>query len=280
MQSGYAGGVRTLLFLSAAGLLASLGLAPAARATVEPAPAKRQVERYTCTGDGLPDGPFCVHPSAFALEEGLDLPLVEGAHRERSGAWQTYEHLPRTPDRPADYEAYRYPVPPGLPGRSVVSGYDLDLPDDKQRRGASLRHVGHGGIDLPQVRGTPVHVVTYEHQEGDADVLFVGEVFGRTVLLRQRLRQSAGELREYVTLFGHLESASAGLVAGMTVHEGDVIGTVGDSGSPGLVHLHLEIRRVRDGLDADAVLREKGANALVTSASSVPVDPRNVLPFR
>ncbi|RYZ66416.1 MAG: M23 family metallopeptidase, partial [Proteobacteria bacterium] len=191
-----------------------------------------------------------------------------------------YEHLPRTPDRPADYELYRYPVPPGLPGRSVVSGYDLDLPDDKQRRGISLRHVGHGGIDLPQVRGTPVHVVTLEHQEGDADVLFAGEVFGRSVLLRQRLRQGAGDLREYVTLFGHLESTAPGLVRGMTVHEGDVIGAVGDSGSPGLVHLHFEIRRVRDGLDAETVLKDKGPGALFSSASSVPVDPRNLLPFR
>ncbi len=238
----------------------------------------------------MPDGPFCVHPNSFAAEPGgVDIPLAEGAHRMRSGELQTYEHLPRSPDRPADYEAYRYPVPPGLVGRSVVSGYDLDLPDERQRRGAGLRHVGHGGVDLPQVRGTPVHVVTYEHQEGEAEVLFVGDVFGHTVLLRSRIRQGVGEagggaapatLREYVTLFGHLQQASPGLTAGMTVRDGDVIGTVGDSGSPGLVHLHLEIRRLRDGLDAVTVLREKGANLLVTSASSVPTDPRNLLPLR
>lgn len=279
-----------LILLAASALLVGLGLAPTARATSEPALAPAAAARFTCSGDGLPDGPFCVHPNLFALDDqGEDIPLAEGAHRVRSGEWQTYEHLPRMPDRPADYEAYRYPVPPGLVGRSVVSGYDLDLPDDQQRRGVGLRHVGHGGLDLPQVRGAPVHVVNYEHQEGEADVLFVGDVFGHSVLLRSRIRQGSvdasgvarsGDLREYVTLFGHLRQAAPGLTAGMVVHEGDVIGEVGDSGSPGLVHLHLEIRRLRDNLDAATVLREKGASLLFTSASSVPTDPRNLLPLR
>lgn len=259
--------------------LTALGLTSSARATVEEPVVSRGAEFWPCTGDGLPDGPYCVHPNAFVLDEGEALTLAQNAHRTKSG-WQTYEHLPRSPDRPADYEIYRYPVPPGPLGRSVVSGYDLDLPDPQQRRGANLRHVGHGGVDLPQLRGTPVHVVHYEHQEGDAEVLFTGEVFGRTVLLVQRIRQGEGALREYVTLFGHLEQIAPGLQPGMQVHDGDVIGSVGDSGSPGLVHLHLEIRRVRDEHSAAELLRDKGANALVTSAWSIPTDPRNLLPFR
>ncbi len=271
-----------LILLAVSALLVGLGLAPAARATAETdsSAVAAAPPRFTCSGDALPDGPYCVHPGLFLDDQGDEIPLAENAHRVRSGEWQTYEHLPRTPDRPADYELYRYPVPPGLPGRSVISGYDLDLPDHQQRRGSGLRHVGHGGLDLPQVRGTPVQVVNYEHQEGAAMVLFVGDVFGRSVLLLTQIRQGAGELREYVTLFGHLAQAAPGLVAGMTVNEGDVVGLVGDSGSPGLVHLHLEIRRLRDGLDATTVLRQKGPSVLFNSASSVPTDPRNLLPFR
>src|SRR5208282_3125907 len=85
------------------------------------------------------------------------------AHQTRAGRWQLYEEIPRRPDRPTDYDAYRYPVPPGLPGgHSVVSGYDLDRPDDAQRRGRTLRAVGHGGVDLPDPRGTPVNLVALE----------------------------------------------------------------------------------------------------------------------
>ncbi len=45
--------------------------------------------------------------------------------------------------------------------------------------------------------------------------------------------------------------------AGVRLREGDAIGFVGDTGSPELVHLHLETRRVRDGIDA-AKLRTIG----------------------
>ena len=200
-------------------------------------------------------------------------------HRVRSGRWQVYDDIPRRPDRPQDYDAYRYPVPPGLPGgHSVISGYDLDLPDALQRRGRTIHAVGHGGVDLPQTRGTTAHLVALEHQQGDADVLFVGALFGTTVVTRQTVRE-AGHLRDYVVLYGHLDGVAPGVGPGSVLKEGDAVGFVGDTGSPELVHLHWEARRVRDGVDPVAQAKV-GAYQLLADEVSVVCDPRNVLPLR
>ena len=43
------------------------------------------------------------------------------------GHWVVYDEIPRRPERPADYDAYRYPVP--CERACVVSGYDLDRSD-------------------------------------------------------------------------------------------------------------------------------------------------------
>src|SRR5437016_4892056 len=82
-----------------------------------------------CPSGTLPDGNVCVHLPGDG-EDGADSPASANLHRERSGRWSAYDQIPRRPDRPADYDAYRYPVTPGLPGgHSVISGYDLDRPD-------------------------------------------------------------------------------------------------------------------------------------------------------
>jgi murein DD-endopeptidase MepM/ murein hydrolase activator NlpD len=229
----------------------------------------------TCPSGTAPDGDACVHLTA--AEDG---PLAEArtnTHRERSGRWATYEQIARLPERPADYDAYRYPVPPGLAGgHHVVSGYDLDLPDDKQRRGPRLRHVGHGAVDLPQTKGAPVQMIALEHQEGDAEVLYAGALFGTTILTRHTLREG-GQARDYVMLLGHLGEIAPGVAPGSTVREGQVVGAVGDTGSPSLVHLHLEIRRVREGVDLAKI--PAGAPMIAESVSVVS-DPRNILPLR
>jgi murein DD-endopeptidase MepM/ murein hydrolase activator NlpD len=212
-------------------------------------------------------------------------------HRDSFGRWVVYEEIPRRPDRPADYGAYRYPVPCGAEddggtqddpraparaarGRCVVSGYDLDRSDEEQRRAPRLRDVGHGAVDLPERRGTPVVLLALEHQEGNAEVVYVGPLFGTTVVTRHTVRE-AGRLRDYLLLFGHLDAAAPGLSPGSAVREGDVVGLVGDSGSPGLVHLHLEVRRLRDGVDVTKL----APSALVDGTESIVCDPRNVLPL-
>jgi murein DD-endopeptidase MepM/ murein hydrolase activator NlpD len=225
-----------------------------------------------CPAGTIPDEGVCVHLEA----EGPDAPIEKAAHRERSGRWNVYDQIPRRPERPADYDAYRYPVPPGLVGgHSVLSGYDLDRPDTEQRRGRKIRAVGHGGVDLPQAKGTPIHMLRLEHQEGDADVLYTGPLFGTTVVTHHVLRE-AGELRDYILLFGHLDGWPPNVKPGVVLHDGDVVGFVGDTGSPELVHLHLEARRVRDGVD----VRAHAGPEIVSDAISIACDPRNVLPLK
>lgn len=227
-----------------------------------------------CAPGMFPDNGACVHLESEAPE---DVPVAQNAHRERSGKWVLYDEIPRRPDRPSDYDAYVYPVPPGLPGgHSVISGYDLDRPDEAQRRGRTLHATGHGGVDLPQVRGTPVTMIALDHQQGDAEVVYTGPLFGTTVVTKHTVREGAG-LRDYILLFGHLDAIAPGMTKGHVVRAGDVVGVVGDTGSPELVHLHLEARRVREGADVSAVATP---NELLATETSVVCDPRNVLPLR
>jgi len=267
-------GLAVLVFIvgsARSGPLAPLKLAIAGTTPTGPA----ALAEGECPNGTAPDGNACVHLET--IEDGPVAPSSLNSHHERSGRLSTYEQIPRLPDRPSDYDAYRYPIPPGLPnGHYVVSGYDLDKPDEHQRRGPTLKHVGHGGVDLPQAKGTPIKLVALEHQEGEAEVLYAGGLFGLTVLTRQVLREG-GRLRDYVVLYGHLDQIAPGVHAGMTLHEGDLVGTVGDSGSPRIVHLHLEIRRVRDGVD---IAKVAAGAMMIADSVTVVCDPRNVLPLK
>jgi len=282
-RMGYAGAMRFALPALLAFAAATLGapFATTGPRPVAPAPATPQETSpwalSSCPLGTLPDGDVCVHLGS--PDDDIDAPVATNAHHERSGRWAVYDQIPRRPDRPSDYDAYRYPVPPGLAGgHSVVSGYDLDRPDESQRRGRKLHAVGHGGVDLPQAKGSPIQMEALEHQQGDADVVYVGPLFGNTVITRHTLRE-AGRLRDYLVLFGHLDATAPGVTQGVSLKQGDLVGTVGDTGSPELVHLHLEVRRVRDGVDVSKRLH-LGPNQLLDNDVSVVCDPRNVLPLR
>ena len=179
------------------------------------------------------------------------------------------------PDRPTDYQAYRFPVPPPANGPYLIGPYDLDRPDSEQRRGARLTFTGHGGIDIMHARGTEVRSLALEHQQGDAEVVYADKLFGISVVTRHTVREGA-RLRDYVVLHGHLDGIAQGIAAGVTVREGDLLGFVGDTGSEGLVHLHLEVRQVRDGVEAESLRSQM----VVRPAVSIPCDPRNVLPLK
>ncbi len=238
-----------------------------------------QTRATPCPPRTLPDGDECI---LIDEPDPGDAPLSaesENAHRTRGGRWEVYDDIPRRPDRPADYDAYRYPVSPGVPGgHAVVSGFDLDQPDERQRRGKTLHAVGHGGVDLPQARGTPVRAVALEHQVGDAEVLYVGDYFGTTVMTRQAVHEG-GSPRDYLVVFGHMDSVAAGVNPGRTLKDGDLVGTVGDTGSPELVHLHWEVRRFRPAVDVHA-RAALGPGELMADWTSIVCDPRNVLPLR
>ncbi len=230
-----------------------------------------------CPTGTLPDNEACVRIPLEGEESwGPEAAPEESAHFDKHGRWVIYDQIPRRPERPADYDAYRYPVP--CEHACVVSGYDLDRPDESQRRGRHLTYVGHGAVDIPQPKGTPIKFLPLEHQEGDGEVVFVGPLFGTTVIARVTLREGpdGARLRDYVVLFGHLDAPAAGLSPGTHLKEGDLVGTVGDTGSPELVHLHLEARRVREGVDVSKL----APGAMIGNENTVVCDPRNVLPLR
>jgi murein DD-endopeptidase MepM/ murein hydrolase activator NlpD len=228
--------------------------------------------RAPCPPRTLPDADACVR----LPEDTAGAPEAESTpngHHDTRGRWTLYDEIPRRPDRPEDYDAYRYPVP--CDHDCVVSGYDLDRPDEMQRRGRRLSHVGHGAVDLPQKKGTPIVMVGLEHQEGDAEVVYVGPLFGITLITRHTLRE-AGQLRDYLLLFGHLDAQASGIHPGARVRDGDIVGFVGDTASPELVHLHLEARRLRSGVDVGKL----APGAMIGNENSVVCDPRNVLPLK
>ena len=225
-----------------------------------------------CPVGELEAGGFCLSTAGAVRDD--DLAVVVNAHTDRSGRHVVYEQIPRAAGLPDEYDRYVYPVPTEG-AHPVTSGYDLDRPDAQQRRGAGLSAVGHGGVDLPQPRSTPARVLALRAQEGDAEVVHVGWLFGNTVVLRQVVRDG-DTLWTYLTLYGHLEAPAAGLARGMFLRAGAVVGYVGDTGAEGFVHLHYEVRRVRAGVD---VMREDLAR-VTEQEVSIPCDPRNVLPWR
>ena len=273
--------IRAAFVCAAVAALGSRAPAPspadAAALAVPPEPNEGAAAGFSalCEPRTLPDGDVCVPIPAPDDGDGDELIAEPGAHHDKRGRYQVYDQIPRRPERPADYTAYRYPVP--VSGATLaMSGYDLDRPESAQRQGRRFSQVGHGGIDLAAPRGAEVHLVNLEHQEGAAEVVFVGKLFGTTVLTRHALRE-AGRLREYIVLYGHLEAPAPGLEPHRgELAEGALLGYVGETGSPGIVHLHLEVRRVRDGVDVNKLAPER----LVANETTVVCDPRNVLPLR
>lgn len=275
-----------LLLVSIAAVAAlSLGAAPGSTSTPRGADPRKTaplaprgqapLTDLACPAGSLPDGDACVRWLEPGDEDtdGPDLLSEVGGHHDRRGRWVAYDQIPRRPDRPQDYDLYKYPVP--CERDCVVSGYDLDRDDALQRRGRRLSHVGHGAVDIPEPKGTTVSLVPLEHQVGDAAVVFVGPLFGTTVITRHTVHEGGRE-RDYVLLYGHLDATAADLHPGVLLGTGDVVGYVGDTGSRELVHLHLEARRVRDGVDVTKLAPE----GLVANENTVVCDPRNVLPLR
>jgi murein DD-endopeptidase MepM/ murein hydrolase activator NlpD len=227
-----------------------------------------------CPSGELPLDGICVAARAAALDDDPSAGLESNAHTDRGGRLVVYEHIPRRPDLPAEYGRYLYPTEP-WGGQTVSSGYDLGRPDALQRRGVDLTAIGHGGVDLPQDRGAPVRAVALRGQQGDAEVLAIGTLFGNTVILSHVVREG-GSTRVYLALHGHLDGVAPGLRKGQSVPAGTLLGFVGDSGAEGVVHLHYETRLVRPGIDP---ARVDPIGSLSAQSVSVPCDPRNVLPL-
>ena len=263
--------------LCGAAMIAGSGLpitrVPVARAGgLSASVAVSEIARDACPEGTLPQGELCVHLGSLdGRDEAPAAAAQRAVHRER-GSWRAYDQIPKLPERPASYEAYTWPVA----YTSMSSGYDLGEPDERQRHLRNRPESGHGGLDLMASRGAPVSLVTLAGQEGAARILYTGSLFGTTVVSAHTVR-AEGKEYTYLVLYGHLDSVTKGATVGETAAAGTVIGLVGDSGSTGIVHLHLEVRRLRDGVDLAKV---PAGPTFISDSVSVPCDPRNVIPLR
>jgi murein DD-endopeptidase MepM/ murein hydrolase activator NlpD len=96
----------------------------------------------------------------------------------------------------------------------------------------------HNAIDIMAPRGTPVVAAA----PGQVEKLFDSRNGGRTVYVRS----TDGSTIHY---YAHLDRYRAGLAEGQQVRTGDVLGTVGSTGSASdeAPHLHFEVKRMARG---------------------------------
>jgi len=96
----------------------------------------------------------------------------------------------------------------------------------------------HDGIDLPAPVGTLVHAMVdgSVHRAGPAD-----EGFGSTHVILKVCDPSDGQ-HDLFLVYLHLDSIADGVIPGAQVHQGDVIGAVGQEDAT-YPHLHFEFRK-------------------------------------
>jgi hypothetical protein len=263
---------------AAAAVLTALGTldrtAPDSPSGAAPAAEVRGVDGLPapCGPGTLPEGPVCVRIPGEAEVARLSLEAEaapSATPREADGVASiaSIASIPRRPDRPADPAAYLYPVGRGRPPR-LLGGFDADraLPF----RG---RTEEQAGVHLVARAGEKVECVSLEAQEGPAEVVFVGDLFGPTVVTRHRVAEG-GRPREYLLFHGRLDRASPGLAAGAKVEAGAALGFARSETGGGLIEVYLEARQVREGVKLDGADPKR----LTDPAATVPIDLCNVLP--
>jgi hypothetical protein len=213
-----------------------------------------------CAPRHLPEGDVCV--PLLAPDEPLE--RESEVQRERRPRGPTFEVLPRRPERPEDPRALRYPLD-GEP--LILRGFD-----DVAVRSEEQSPVA---VELAAERGTKVSLVSLDGQTAKARVVGVGRLVGTTVVTAHTVAEG-DRTRTYLLVHGRLDAAGPDAAVGAELDPGATVGFVGDSGSPGLVRLYLEARRVREETDIAGLELAKLADASV----SVPTDLRNVLSRR
>jgi hypothetical protein len=111
----------------------------------------------------------------------------------------------------------------------------------------------HDGIDLPAAVGTPVHAMAdgVVHRAGPADKTGLGQGFGSTHVLLKVCDPTDGQ-NDLFLVYLHLDSITEGVIAGAPVHQGDVIGAVGQEDAT-YPHLHFEFRKGREPKEDNSV---------------------------
>jgi hypothetical protein len=251
---------------AAVAVISAIGLYARPRAAPPPpAPAPSgapPLAEMPCGPRAIPEGDVCVPlpDSSWALSP---------ANAERKSAREaprSHDLIPRRPDRPADPLALLYPVDP--PVRVAFFGLGTAGTDPEDAASA----LTEGAVDLVVDRGAAVKVASLEGQSTKAEIVALGELFGTTVVTRHEVSEN-GRKRQYLVFYGRLDALGPDVAIDRALDEGAVVGFAGDSGTPGFVHLHLEVRQVRGDLDVHPL--EIGR--LGDQSVGIPCDVRNVL---
>jgi murein DD-endopeptidase MepM/ murein hydrolase activator NlpD len=112
---------------------------------------------------------------------------------------------------------------------------------------------GHLGTDFGAPTGTRIMAA------GDGTVAFVGRRGGYGNVIE--LRHPGG----YTTLYAHMSRFASGMRAGRAVKQGEVIGYVGATGLATGPHVHYELRRNGQPLDARTAKLPPGAPPITTA---------------
>jgi murein DD-endopeptidase MepM/ murein hydrolase activator NlpD len=108
----------------------------------------------------------------------------------------------------------------------------------------------HKGVDLPAPIGTHVRTVA----NGTIDFIGQQRGYGNVVVVKHDAR--------HMTLYAHLHQFADGLEPGATVRQGEVIGTVGQTGWATGPHLHFEFHIDGQHVDPMAVVAQEPVRAL------------------
>ena len=162
--------------------------------------------------------------AALGVQEVASRVLARSAHPVTSVAAESVPVAPALSK--GSGEALLMPVA-GVERTSLRDGWN------DQRSGHT-----HHAIDIMAPRGSEVLAVA----DGRVVKLYQSGAGGRTIYLAD----AAGHRQYY---YAHLDSYAPHLSEGVTVHRGEVIGTVGSSGnaSPSAPHLHFTIEEVPTG---------------------------------
>ncbi len=218
-----------------------------------------------CGPGTLPEGPVCLRipgeSEAAARAAEQDRAPKAAPAGEGLGA----DRIPRRPERPADPAAYVYPV--GEPGRAP-----------------RLLPGGEAGVRIAARPGEKVVLLGLPGQEGPAEVVFVGDLVGRTVVTAHTVADGARR-RTYLLFHGLLDRAAPEVTPGAHLEAGAVLGYARaevSEGREGLIAIHLEARELREGarLDLGQDAGPPDGKRLTSAALAVPIDVRNVLPLR
>ncbi len=97
----------------------------------------------------------------------------------------------------------------------------------------------HNGVDFSAKRGTPVRAVS------DGKVLYAGWQKGGYGRMIEIQHDSV-----YATRYAHLQGLAQGIHRGLNVHKGQIIGYVGSTGRSTGAHLHFELYKDKEYVDA------------------------------